>query len=436
MSESEIVEKLKKGGAKLVVLGAGYMGLPTAVAFALKGIKVIAADINQSVVNAINRGECLIKERGLRKSLKKVVEAGNLVATSDIERACKEGSVYIILVPTPMSKGEVDLSAVESASRSIERGLEKGDVVILESTVPPGTTEDIVKPILERSGLVAGRDFYLAYCPERAMPGRTLYEIENNSRIISGINEESARIAKEIYKIVVRGDIWIASSLRVAEVVKIAENAYRFVNIAFANELALICQKIGVDVKEVIELANKHPRVSIHKPGAGVGGHCLPKDSRILANEAISYGLNPKLLNAAEEINDSMPEYVVSLAEDALKEVNKNLENSKVVVLGLAYKGGTDDTRCSPAERIINLLKDRGVNVFTYDPFIHRKSIEDVLEGADCIIIATDHKEFLGIEDKIIEKMRNPGVIVDGRNILNSSKFKFNKKVVYRGVGR
>ncbi len=435
MSASEIIEKLKQGESKLVVLGAGYMGLPTAVVFALKGIKVIAADINQSVVNAINRGECLIKEPGLKEALKKVVENGNLVATSDIERACKEGSVYIILVPTPLSKEGIDLSAVESASRSIMKGLEKGDVVILESTVPPGTTENVVKPILEEGGLIAGEDFYLAYCPERAMPGRTLYEIENNDRIISGINEKSAEIVKEIYKIVVKGNIWIASSPKIAEVVKIAENAYRFVNIAFANELALICQKIGADVKEVIELANKHPRVNIHNPGAGVGGHCLPKDSQILIEEAINCGLNPKLLNAAREINESMPEYVVSLAEDALKEANKNLENSKVVVLGLAYKGGTDDTRYSPAMRIVNLLRDKGVNVFAYDPFIHKKNVEDVLEGADCVIIATDHKEFVGIEEKIVEKMKNPGVVIDGRNILNPSKL-YKKRIIYRGVGR
>ncbi len=424
------------------VIGLGYVGLPMAALFADRGYKVRGADINSEIVEKINMGRVEINESGVAELVRKVVSLGRFSATTNVAEVVRGSDVIIIIVQTPVDKkGIPDLRALENACIAIARNLSKRKLIIIESTIPPGATERIIIPILESSSLKAGSDFYLAYSPERAIPTKTLEEIQTNSRIIGGVNKESAEAAKELYSNITRGEL-IISDIRTVEVVKLIENTYRDVNIALANEIALLCEKLGVDALKAIEIANKHPRAHLHLPGAGVGGHCIPKDPHFLIHRAEELGIELKVIKAAREVNESMPQHILELVKKALQNVNKTIENSKISILGIAYKGNTDDARGTPSKKIIEELLQANCEVFSHDPFVSQdfggkfsNDLSEVLRDSDCVVIVTDHDAYKRMDLKEFAKsLKKPSVIVDGRRILNPEEVE-KEGISYFGVG-
>ena len=427
----------------IAVIGLGYVGLPTAVIFAKAGLKVIGVDVNPQTVQSINSGRPPINEPGLQKLLKEALNTKLLTATTDYEYAIKNADAIIICVPTPIDENNAPiLKYLDLALENVSQFLTRKKLVIIESTIPPGCTHNHIVPLIERkTGLKAGTDFWLAYCPERITPGKSLKEFIENDRIIGGYTHESGKIAEQLFKKVVKGKIYV-TDIKTAEVAKIAENTFRDINIAFANELALICEKIGVDVMKVIQLANTHPRVNIHLPGTGVGGPCIPKDPYLLIYPAEKLGFKPKIIRTARMINDTMPNHVVNLILNGLNSVGKSIVNSKITILGTAYKGGVDDSRLSPAKEIINKLKALNANLVVFDPYCSEtfgarseKSIEEAVLNSDCIVLVTDHPEFRNLDLVRLRKlMKDNPIIVDGRRIIDPNEAK-RHGFQYLGVG-
>ena len=416
---------------KISVIGIGYIGLPTAAILATHGFEIIGVDVNESLIKSVAHGKTDINEPGLSIIVKAAVKSRGLSCQKQIS----ESDVFIICVPTPFTKEKkADLSYVIQAAESIVSLLRKGNLVILESTVPPGTTEKVLKPLLEKSGLNAGVDFYLAHCPERVLPGNLLNELIQNDRIIGGINEESGLRAKNLYETFVDGNIYLTDSTT-AELAKLMENTYRAVNIALANEFALIAEDLGINIIEGINLANKHPRVKIPLPGAGVGGHCIPIDPWFIVEIASE---NSKLISLALKINEDMPEHMISLIEDAFLEAKKDIKISRIVILGVAYKGDVNDARETPANPIIQKLKEFGSEVIIYDPIVTHfslpieRDIKRAVSSADALVIVTDHSEFKRLNLKeIFNLMNEHPILIDGRNIVFD-----NEGFIFRGLGR
>lgn len=441
--KEKLVDKIRKKKAHVAVIGLGHVGLPTAAIFADVGYRVTGADINRERVRAVSSGENPIEEPKLSKIIKTTVRRGKLKATTQISQAAKEADVVIICVPTPLTEDkQPDLSYLKEACSDIAKGLSKGKIVIVESTVPPATMEDIVAPILEKeSGMKCGSEFWLVYCPERIAPGRALREFVENDRIIGGHNQESTKIAVELFKSVTTGRLLTTNSAS-AEVAKLAENTFRDVNIAFANELALLCEQAGVDVAEVIELSNTHPRVNIHRPGCGVGGPCLPKDPYLLTQLAKLRGFKPEIMWASRALNDHMSEHTVKMVTMALRKTGKGIVGSRIAILGAAYKGEIGDVRNSPAKKIVCELIKLSASVLVYDPYCTESfsakravDFERAVKGADCIVITTDHKAFRKLNLKKIKAlMRENPAIVDGRRIVNPLEAR-KQGFVYFGVG-
>lgn len=413
---------------KISVLGLGYIGLPTALLFASTGYEVIGVDVDTEKVNLLNQGKLPFQEPGLDELFEKA--RSNFKASTEVE----ESNVFLIAVPTPLDEHTkaADLKYVKSAAEMIQPHLRKGNLIILESTVPPKTTERVLIPILEKSGLKAGEDFHVVHCPERAIPGNTIHEMIYNDRIIGGITPESAELAKRLYSSFVKGNIYL-TDVTTAEFVKLIENTYRDVNIALVNELAKIAEEYSINIWEAIELANKHPRVNLHKPGPGVGGHCIAIDPWFV----IQNSSNGNMIALARHINDTMPNYT-------LREVRKMLDGAKyptITVLGIAYKGNVDDARETPALRFIRLAENEGFNVKAYDPFVKKfeyplLTLEEAVRNSDCIVVITDHDVFRFLDpDELGGLMRNRCVL-DARNILDHEKWRkagFKVKVLGNG---
>jgi UDP-N-acetyl-D-mannosaminuronic acid dehydrogenase len=426
---------------KVVVVGMGYVGIPVAVAFARAGFAVVGVNRSRGKVDEINRGISPIggREPGLAPLLRKEVKAGRLRATQSFAE-CRGAHAIIIAVQTPFSEGRPDYAPLDSAANDVGANLSRGAIVVVESTIAPGTMEGVVKPILEsRSGLAAGSDFYLGTCPERVMPGRLLKNLVELDRVVGGYGGASTRRMLSLYRHVVRGRLYGVDCLT-AEVVKTVENAYRDVQIAFANEIALICEGLGADVYEVRELVNKSPYRQMHMPGAGVGGHCLPKDSLLLAH-SVAGKFEPRLLMLAREVNDSMPLHLAQLAADALSEAKVPVRGSRVAVLGLAYLRNSDDTRNTPAAPLIARLEGWGVEVRAHDPFVEAfegrevsKRLGDALRGADCLVTVTDHDAYRKIDLRRVRGWMRTPIIVDGRNIFRKDRC-LKAGFSYRGVG-
>ena len=408
---------------KLCVIGLGYIGLPTASLFATNGFEVVGLEVKEEVVAAINSGTAHIKEPGLSTLVKAAINSGNLRAVLSPEPA----DVFIIAVPTPLKGNLPDLTFVEQGAISAGQVLERGNLVILESTSPPRTTEDIVRPILEReSGLTTGKDFSLAYCPERVLPGSILTELVRNDRIIGGIDEASAQQAWRLYSQVVEGEIFLTDAAT-AEAAKVMENTYRDVNIALANELAKICHEIGVNAWDVIELANKHPRVNLHLPGPGVGGHCLPVDPWFIVAG------NPELapmIRTARQVNDSMGLEVVKLVTRtaAASSDSDQKRTKKVAVFGVAYKPNVDDYRESPAIPIIRSLMDSGFDVGIFDPYIREFPYEisrlpEAIRNADALLILANHDDFKFLDPKALGELMRRRTVVDTRNCIDREQW-------------
>ena len=373
---------------EVCVVGLGYVGLPTAAMFATHGFRVLGVDTNPATVATINGGDTPIEEPGIRTLLQAAIRSGNLTAQTEVQPA----DVYIVAVPTPLTADrKPDLEDVSAACRAVAPQLRRGNLVVIESTVPPGATVNVAAPLLEGGGLKAGEDFSLAHCPERVLPGTILREIVENDRIIGGIDEQSTEKAAELYGSFVSGSIY-RTDATTAEMVKLTENTFRDVNIALANELAQIASRVGVDVWQVIDMANKHPRVNLHKPGPGVGGHCIPVDPWFLAAAAPDDAL---LMRTSRQINDAQPRLVVKKVLDLLGPT----ANPKAAILGVAYKGDVDDTRGTPASEVILGLEAEGVSVLVHDPHVTRfdrplVSLEGAAGGSDVAVVLTDHREF------------------------------------------
>jgi UDP-N-acetyl-D-mannosaminuronic acid dehydrogenase len=396
---------------KICVLGLGYIGLPTASTFATHGLQVVGVDVNPQVVDRLNEGELHIYEPGLRTLVQAALRSGNLV----IEQHPQPVDAFIIAVPTPFKEEKkADMQFVISAAESIVPHLRKGNLVVLESTSPPRTTVDIVRPILERSGLKAGEDFSLAYSPERVLPGQILRELIENARVIGGIDRASAEAGRDLYETFVRGEI-ILTDATTAEMVKLMENTYRDVNIAIANEFARLADRFGVDVWEAISLANRHPRVRILKPGPGVGGHCISVDPWFLVEAAPD--ISP-LIHTARMVNDDQPDFVVNLVRRSVD----RLESCRVAALGLAYKPDVDDLRESPAIEICHKLSAAGAQVVAYEPYkpeYRQNSFETVptlaaaLEKADVVLLLVAHTALCNLEPQVVAQLTPARTVID-----------------------
>lgn len=426
---------------KLTIFGLGHIGLPTASLFAKKSFKVTGVDINSQIISKINSGISPIIEPGLDELVKEVVENGNLIGTLDGVDAAKNSNIMIVIVPTPVDENKLsDLSAVTSACENISQGLNKGDLVIIESTVPTHTCDDIVIPILEKSGLTASVDFGVAYTPERALPNNTLYEMTHNARVIGGIDPESTKRAVDLYKNITKGEIVTVNNLVTAEMVKLMENTYRDTNIALANELALICESLNIDVIDAINAANYHPRVNIHTPGPGVGGHCLSIDPYFIVEMAKNKGTPAKLIETSRMINESMPHHVVNLVEKELSKIDNSINGSKIGILGLAYKANVSDIRESPSIEVIKNLKIKGADVSANDPYVLPEQIRklgaypveiDEALSCDCVVLMTEHDDYLSITPELV---KSP-IFICTRPILSPEEFS-NNGISFKGLGR
>ncbi|MGE4284829.1 MAG: nucleotide sugar dehydrogenase [Clostridia bacterium] len=403
---------------KICVLGLGYIGLPTAAMFATHGHEIIGIDVKEDIITALNNGKITINEPYLDIMVQAAVTSGNLIGRNEPT----EADVFIIAVPTPITKDKKpDLSYVRAAAESIVPYLREGNVVILESTSPTGTVKDVIVPILSKSELILGEQLFVAYSPERVLPGKILIELVENNRIIGGINSKSSEIAKELYKTFVKGEIYVTDATT-AEMCKMMENTFRDVNIALANELAILCENEGINAWEVIKLCNKHPRVNIHQPGPGVGGHCLAIDPWFIVDK---YPDNSNLISLSRTINDSMPNHVLEKVEKVLNTVKGK---KTIAILGITYKPNVDDIRESPIIHLINLLEQDGnYEIRVCDPYVKehhllKKDIISAVANSDLILLGVNHNEFSNLNFEILYKeMRNKNIL-DTRNSINKEQ--------------
>jgi UDP-N-acetyl-D-mannosaminuronic acid dehydrogenase len=401
---------------KISILGMGYIGLPTACMLANSGFEVLGVDIDEEIINKLNFGKLHIEEPELEKIFLNALKNKKLKVSLELEKS----DVFIIAVPTPLDhQNKADLSYVISAANKIRDKIEKGNLVILESTSPPGTTRNIVGKIITSStGLLAGKDYYLAFCPERVLPGKIVYELENNDRIVGGIDKKSAEITEDIYKTFVKGKIFL-TDLETSEFVKLAENTYRDINIAFANEISLICRDYGIDVREVIKYANMHPRVNILNPGPGVGGHCIAVDPWFILENT---GRKDTLIEKSRNINNNMP-FIIS---ERVAEIVSKYKEPKVTIFGFSYKENVGDIRESPAVVINNELTRKGIKVSIYDPLVintkyNLSVLEDSVDGSDLILLFSGHSVFKEIDLVLVSDLMRNRNIFDTRNFFDKA---------------
>ena len=401
--KKKILEKIRKKEINVGVVGLGYVGLPLAVEKAKAGFKTIGFDVQKAKVDLVNKGHNYIGDV-VDDDLKEIVEKGMLKATTDFSFV-KDVDFIAICVPTPLdSHQQPDISYVESSAKEIAKHIKKGTMVVLESTTYPGTTEELLKPILESSGLKCGTDFYLGFSPERVDPGNKQFKTKNTPKVVGAMGENAREVIAEMYRSVLDGDVHEVSSPAVAEMEKILENTYRNINIGLANEMAILCNKMGIDYWEVVDAAKTKPYgFQAFYPGPGLGGHCIPLDPYYLSWKAREYGFHTSMIESSMMVNDRMPEYCVERAMAILNRSKKPLNGSKVLVLGVAYKNDIDDYRESPAIDIIEILKSNGANTDFYDPYImsfrengqEYKGIEkinaEIISQYDLIIIAAAH---------------------------------------------
>ena len=402
---------------KICVMGLGYIGLPTASLLATKGFEVVGVDVSQKVVDTINQGEIHIVEPDLDILVKSAVHSGNLSASLE---PC-EADVFIIAVPTPFKDGgpehisgkKPDLSYIESATKKISSYIKPDNLVILESTSPVGTTDEVVAEILKGAGHAVGENVYVSHCPERVLPGRILIELVENDRVVGGINDASTKVTVDFYERFVRGSV-LPTTAKTAEMVKLTENSSRDVQIAFANELSMICETENIDTWEVIELANRHPRVNILNPGPGVGGHCIAVDPWFIVDRSPEHS---RLIRTAREVNDLKPEWVI----ERIKKYANKLKYPKIGCLGITFKADVDDLRESPAFGIVNRLIQMGIgeisvcepNIKAIDG-IELCGLDDLIMNSDILLLLVDHKEFRALSSKCLDEK----IIIDTRGFL------------------
>ncbi len=431
---------------KICILGLGYIGLPTATMFASNAVKVVGVDTNPNVVETLKAGRLHIHEPGLGEMLEKAIASDNLSISLTPEPA----DAFLIAVPTPFYEGQTgeyngqsykkaDMRAVTAATTAIVPYLCKGNLVVLESTSPPRTTVELIVPILENSGLKAGSDFYVAYSPERVLPGQILRELVENARVIGGLTPESAQAGADLYSIFVRGQIH-QTDATTAEMVKLMENTYRDVNIAIANEFSRLAEHFGVDAWEAIQLASLHPRVKILNPGPGVGGHCISVDPWFFVETAPNLA---QLILKARQVNDAQPHFVVEKVRQSL---GGDLNGKRIAALGLAYKPDVDDLRESPAAEVVHLLQKDGAIVRAFEPFKPNNglpgidsapTLEAALEGAEVVLLLVGHAQFHALTPAQLASLTTARVLVDTVNALVGRDWESAGFRLWRlGVGR
>lgn len=423
--KQQLLNKIKNKEITVGVVGLGYVGLPLAVEKAKAGFKTIGFDIQSAKVDMVNAGHNYIGDV-VDDDLKKIVDDGMLRATTDFSFV-KDVDFIAICVPTPLdAHQQPDISYVKSSAENIAKHLTKGTMVVLESTTYPGTTEELLKPILESSGLKCGEDFYLGFSPERVDPGNKQFKTKNTPKVVGAIGDDAREVIAAMYRAVLEGDVYEVSSPAVAEMEKILENTYRNINIGLANEMAMLCHKMGIDYWEVVDAAKTKPYgFQAFYPGPGLGGHCIPLDPYYLSWKAREYGFHTSMIESSMMVNDGMPEYCVERAMAILNRHKKALNGSKVLVLGVAYKNDIDDYRESPAIKVIEELKKAGAETDFYDPWISEykdkgqvfkgieKIDEKIIAGYDIIVITAAHTN---IDYDMIQK--NAQAIFDTRNAM------------------
>lgn len=422
--KERLLEKIAKRDITVGVVGLGYVGLPLAVEKAKAGFKTIGFDVQEEKVKMVNEGHNYIGDV-VNEDLKELVESGMMKATSEFSFV-KDVDFIAICVPTPLDKHqEPDISYVKSSTEAISKHLSRDTMVVLESTTYPGTTEELLLPILEEgSGLKCGEDFYLGFSPERVDPGNLIYKTKNTPKVVGAVGKDATEVISAMYREVLEGEIYEVSSPAIAEMEKILENTYRNINIGLVNELAILCNKMGISLWEVIDAAKTKPYgFQAFYPGPGLGGHCIPLDPYYLTWKAREFGFHTSMIENSMIINDKMPEYTVDRAASVLNEHKKALNGSKVLVLGVAYKNNIDDYRESPALNVIDILKERGTVTDFYDPWIpkYKRNGEwhegiseinaDIIKGYDLILVATAHDAY---DYEMIRK--NAVAIFDTRN--------------------
>ena len=387
-----------------MVIGLGYVGLPLAVEKAKMGFSVTGIDMNKARVKMVNKGECYIPDV-VDESLRELVKSKKMRATMDFS-VLKKADAVCICVPTPLDKKrDPDISYIQATTKQVAKYLHKGQLVSLESTTYPGTTEEIMLPELEKSGLKTGKDFFLVFSPERVDPGNKKFNLKNTPKVIGGVTKTCSEVARHLYGQII-DNIMIVSSPRVAEMEKLLENIFRSVNIALVNELAMLCRKMGINMREVVDAAATKPYGFMpFYPGPGIGGHCIPLDPIYLSWKAKEYDFRTEFIELAAKINENMPEYVVRLAAEGLQKRGKELRGAKVLLLGMAYKKDINDWRESPSLKLFEILKGHGAKVVYHDPFIPtvkitgktEKSVkltDALIKSAACVLLATDHSCF------------------------------------------
>lgn len=420
------------------VVGLGYVGLPLAVEKAKAGFRTIGFDVQKEKVDLVNQGHNYIGDV-VDSDLKVLVENGMITATTDFSKIA-EVDFVAICVPTPLdAHQQPDISYVESSAKSIAKYLHKGMMVVLESTTYPGTTEELIKPILESSGLKCGEDFYLGFSPERVDPGNAIYKTKNTPKVVGGLGTDASEVISAMYEAVLQNKVFRASSPAVAEMTKILENTYRNINIGLINELAILCNRMGIGLWEVIEAAKTKPfGFTAFYPGPGLGGHCIPLDPYYLSWKAREYGFHTSMIEASMMVNDRMPEYCVSRISDMLnRRFKKALNGAKILVLGVAYKQDIDDYRESPAIRVIDELKKEGADTVFFDPYIprfrhHGTAYEgekdltaELLESCDLVVITASHTN---VDYAFVEKHAKG--IFDTKNVTKSLQDKSKIEVL------
>ncbi|MER3427201.1 MAG: UDP-N-acetyl-D-glucosamine dehydrogenase [Pyrinomonas sp.] len=431
MIKEKLIAAIEKKSARVGVIGLGYVGLPLAVEFARKGIHALGFEVDRRKVERIKAGDSYIGDVP-SAILREVVEAGHLDATTDFNQL-RDCDCIIICVPTPLRKTkEPDISYILAASEEIKRNLHRGQLIILESTTYPGTTDEVLLPAFEETGLKLDRDFLLAFSPERVDPGNPKYQTHNIPKVVGGVSPDSTEAAAALYSQIVN-EVHPVSSARVAEAAKLLENTFRAVNIGMANEMARLCYALGIDTWEVIRAAATKPFGFMpFYPGPGIGGHCIPLDPHYLSWKARQHGFESRFISLAEEVNSRMPEHVVQLVIDGLNDDRKALKGARILLLGVAYKKDVDDVRESPALSIIDRLRAKGAEVRYHDPHVEEVRFDDAhtqaggdplrsvaltseeLAAADCVVIVTDHSK---VDYKMV--VENARLIVDTRNALN-----------------
>lgn len=427
---NEFTEKISQVNEKVCVFGQGFVGLPLTLSFAFRGCKTLGVDVDDILISQTNKGITHHTEEfkgvTIQEILRMELDNKRYKATTNGAKAVKECNNIIVTVGIPIKDGKYIMEYLESACRTIGQNLKKGDLVIIRSTVIPGTTEDFCLPILEKeSRLKAGEEFYLAYASERIAEGFAFYEFANMPTLVGGINEVSLKRATEVLKIVCKADIIPSNCIKAVETSKVFENVQRDVNIAMAQEFARFTEKLGIDIFEVVKLANTHKRVNILTPGPGVGGYCIPNAYHYIAPKAKELGIEMDLLSLAREKNASLPEFIVSKAENLLKKCGKDIKNSKIAVLGLAMKDYSNDDRISPPIDICNLLIKKGANVQAFDPVVPTvynfkvNTQEQCLEGADIVLILAKQHEIEFNIEKMSELIKMDTILIDTRNVID-----------------